>query len=123
MPKLCHIIVFLLLVSNVSLARSLKILDIPGQMNSHVVDEDALDFGDPLPGRPWYVFSDRSNNQTFTRPGGGSPNAVLDFMEKFWVVEKEGGWLHLAKDEQSVGLNLSNNFTDYGWIQLDKLLL
>jgi len=87
------------------------------------MDEDALDFGDPLPGRPWYVFSDRGNNQTFTRPGGGSPNAVLDFMEKLWVVEKEGDWLHLVKDEQPNGLSLSNNFSDYGWVQLDKLLL
>lgn len=71
----------------------------------------------------WIVYSDRSNNPTFTEPGGTTEKTRVDFLDQFYVVEEKGDYVHIYRDPQVVRFELSDQAVDFGWIRKDHLLL
>lgn len=83
-----------------------------------------LNYNDPIgstQGRIWQVYSDRSNNKSYTDPGGTTSKNTLQFLERFYVLEEEGAYLHIAKGNLS-GPELQD-VRDYGWIHKKHLVL
>ena len=48
--------------------------------------------------RPWKVYSDRNENKSYTSPEGTVVNSNIGFMQRFYVAEREGDYLHIYKD-------------------------
>ncbi len=72
----------------------------------------------------WVVYSDRNNNPTFSRPGSNGIFKRTQFLQKFFVVEEDGDFIHIVEDETDpLDIKLSNNAKDYGWIHKSKVLL
>ena len=75
----------------------------------------------------WVVLSDRKNNILYDKPDGIPKAIKMDFLDKAFVVEKKGNWLHLIKGEYTVIRNGTNihkeKVEELGWIQRDKLIL
>lgn len=74
----------------------------------------------------WVVYSDRSDNQTYTEPkAGASKFNVLNFNEKVRIARIENGYA-LVYRERREGLpfpQISNEAESKGWIPMSKLLL
>jgi len=71
---------------------------------------------------PWVVYSDRDNNQTYTQPNANTPKNKIQFLERFYVVNKSGEWLNIFKgDVNDNGVLI--NAVDNGWINQKNLLL
>lgn len=76
---------------------------------------------------PWIVFSDRSDNNTTTVPGGSLIMKKLGFMESFFVSKEENGYLKLVK--YKAGMVRGRKIIDkksavsYGWIPKSRVLL
>jgi len=74
--------------------------------------------------RPWKVYSDRNENQTYTSPGGTVAKKILGFMQRFYVAERKGDFLHIYKDPVRPNFpGISASAESYGWIHKDHLLL
>ncbi|GAA4343174.1 hypothetical protein GCM10023184_43300 [Flaviaesturariibacter amylovorans] len=76
----------------------------------------------------WVVCSDRSNNKTFSNSNGDGSYKTMDFMEKFYVTEEKGEYLHLYKYDElermgGASYDLKPTAVDYGWAPKSKLLL
>lgn len=75
-------------------------------------------------GEMWVVYSDRKNNFTTKKPGGSSTYKNINFMEKFYVLEDLGKYIHIIKDPEISYDGICSNFVkDYGYIEKDKMLL
>ena len=74
--------------------------------------------------RYWVVYSDKDNNLTYTSSEGTLIKYNLSFMEKFFVAECRGSYIHLYKENQSmVWPQISSTAVDFGWISKGKMLL
>ena len=74
--------------------------------------------------RYWEVYSDRDKNLTFTSPAGTTVKDTLVFMEKFFVAESNGSFIHIYKENQSTRWpQISPTAVDFGWISKEKILL
>jgi hypothetical protein len=72
----------------------------------------------------WVVYSDRSNNPTTREPGSSGIFKRADFLQKFFVVDEQGDYVHIVKDDNNpIDVNLTALAEDYGWIHKSKLLL
>ena len=72
----------------------------------------------------WTVFSDRSNNISYTEQDSGIKKSSLNFMEAFYVLEERNNYLWLIQPEFVDGNGkLIKNAKDYGWIHKEKMLL
>lgn len=67
----------------------------------------------------WRVYSDRSENQTFSSPNG-RPKAMLEFMEDAYITKIQGPWAHLSQKQILEG---DYQFVDLGWIRYANLLI
>lgn len=86
------------------------------------------DFGQNKPPRNkkyWIVYSDRSNNTTFTAPGGLTPHAKLDFNQKVRIAKIQNGYaLVYTEPVEDVAYPLfSQSAKVMGWIPMKNLLL
>lgn len=72
---------------------------------------------------PWFVVVAANNVFTTTAPGGSQRFKSVDFGEIYWVVEEEGNYLRIAKDERPQDMNLSSRAENYGWVGKEHLLL
>lgn len=106
-------------------ARVLKETDANALMKSS-------DFGQnkaPRDPRFWVVFSDRSNNTTYTSPGGGTPFKELEFNEKVRIAKIQNGWaLVYTEPMEGIEYPLISQYAKKqenikGWISMKKLLL
>jgi len=72
----------------------------------------------------WAVYSSDTAINTLIRPTGPVSRISLGFMDKFYVLESDGEYLHLIKDNEiSPEGFISKSMTDYGWIHHKHLLL
>jgi hypothetical protein len=76
----------------------------------------------------WVVFSDRSDNSTFETASAKKIKKVMQYLEKFYVTDESGDYLHLFKYADNVfekdnGRRLNKNAVDYGWAPKQNLLL
>lgn len=77
-------------------------------------------------GKYWIVFSDRSNNTTYSTPNGsGTSIGKLDFNEKVRIAQIQGDYalVYTEKIEGSKYPNISNSAECRGWVPMNKLLL
>ena len=86
------------------------------------------DFGQNKPPRNkkyWIVYSDRSNNTTFTAPGGLTPYKKLDFNQKVRIAKIQNGYalVYTEPVEDEVYPQISQFATVMGWIPMKNLLL
>lgn len=78
---------------------------------------------DVLSSRPWFVFSDRSDNPVYATSESIATNSVLDFGEACVALEVKNNRLLLARPEDiRRGLVLPGK-TPIGWVDFEKLLL
>jgi len=74
--------------------------------------------------RAWKVYSDRNNNMTYTGPGGNEVRDTIQYMQRFYVAEMQGDYLHIYKDPIRPNFpGISSSAESYGWIHKDHLLL
>lgn len=102
----------------------IKALDIP--QNYILPDGQYIYKGDvkKLSGNIWEVFSDRSYNKTTIKPGGGNVSKVLQYLDKFYVMEVSKFQLHIVKDSAiNTDGTFSNYSQDFGWISIENLLV
>lgn len=86
------------------------------------------DFGQNKPPRNqqyWIVYSDRSNNTTFTAPGGLTPYKKLDFNQKVRIAKIQNGYalVYTEPVEDEAYPLISQFATVMGWIPMKNLLL
>lgn len=76
---------------------------------------------------PWIVFSDRSENLTYTTPGGSLIMKEIGFMQPFFVSDERNGYLKLVKYEPGIAsgskLKSKKSAESFGWIPRSKMLL
>ena len=71
----------------------------------------------------WKVYSDRSNNRTYTEPSTSSDvHSTLDFMEQHNVAEIRNGFALVYKSYYA-GLEIDKEAQSFGWVPVDNLLL
>jgi len=72
----------------------------------------------------WIVYSDRQNNIALLRKEGKSNGKLINFMDRFYVTERNGNYLHIFKDDIRAYREkaLTPNAEDFGWIPLDRVL-
>ena len=74
--------------------------------------------------REWIVYSDRTNNKTYDKPGSTAVKKSLGFLEEFLVLDETDKYIHIVKDPNvDFDGTLSSSAKDYGWISKDKMLL
>ncbi|MBN2279958.1 MAG: hypothetical protein JXQ65_05210 [Candidatus Marinimicrobia bacterium] len=83
---------------------------------SMVKDEERMNI-------PWEVYSDRDENITYLSKNARTPFKTAAFLDQFFVLEEEGDFLHIIKDETFNKTVFSENAEDFGWIHQSKLLL
>lgn len=75
--------------------------------------------------RLWIVFSDRSNNNLYTKPIKGArkkSDDKLSFMERLVVKEVKGNWLHVYSLIYQKNGIIENN-KERGWVSSSNLIL
>jgi len=74
---------------------------------------------------PWMVYSDRSNNKTYSTSNGLTIFKTIDFLQSFYVIEEKDGWIHIFKEAEGTegSFTLSKNAVDYGWVKTENMLL
>lgn len=79
---------------------------------------------DEMLGSFWTVYSDRSDNTTYSEPGGVNELTKLDFLEPCYVIDATSSYLHIIRDPllDEKGLT-SYKAEDLGWISMDRLIL
>ena len=71
----------------------------------------------------WKVYSDRTNNKTYTEPNtSSSVHSTLDFMEQLNVADVRNGFALVYKSFYA-GLEIPQDAECFGWIPVDNLLL
>jgi hypothetical protein len=104
----------------------LKAMEIPQQLvlpQQDLLLKKIEDFK-VLHGNVWEVYSDRTFNKTYTKPGGGSVFKSLQYLDKYYVAEVKKKYLHIVKDAfLRNNRTFSDSAEDYGWISLNKLLV
>lgn len=102
----------------------LKALDIPQKFILPIGDQFLEDDDKVVPGNIWEVYSDRTYNKTTDKPGGSRVFKVIQYLDKFYIVETKKKFLHLVKDPN---INTDGTFSeqseDYGWISSENILL
>ncbi len=72
----------------------------------------------------WIIYSPIDKANTYAEP---SPSSVvkkqLKYMDYYYVIEENGEFAHIYKDENVQGRNLSEDAIDFGWIHKRELLL
>ena len=76
----------------------------------------------PSTGKPWIVYSDRKNAQSYTESGGSTVFKTLDFLDPFYVLDETEEYVHIYKDSKAY-TQLTPQAEDYGWVRKDNLLL
>jgi hypothetical protein len=76
--------------------------------------------------KPWVVYSDRSDNKTYSTEDGFTVNKVLGFMDPFYVLDETKTRVHIVKVDDGA-LNLSDltvsKHEDFGWVDKENMLL
>lgn len=70
----------------------------------------------------WAVRSDREGNITYTDAYGSDEKTTLKFMQRCFVLDVQGNWLHLV-DVKPSGRRGHKISIDYGWIEASNLIL
>jgi|GEM_PF-3024229 len=103
---------------------SKRAVDLPQLLIKPTVSTIFEDAYKPAQTRTWTVFSDRQNNLAFTQPHGNLIKGSLQFMDDFYVIERKGDYLRIAKDNNISDAGVfSSEVEEYGWIHFDQLLL
>jgi hypothetical protein len=77
-----------------------------------------------LAGSRWVVCSDRNDNSVFTDFNGTQIKSTVPFLERFYVTNVKGNFLHIYSDPNpDVSGNLSQKASDRGWINKSQVLL
>jgi hypothetical protein len=72
----------------------------------------------------WIVYSPIDEAKTYTNPSPSSAvKKQLKYMDYYYVIEENGEFAHIYKDENVQGRNLSEDAIDFGWIHKRELLL
>lgn len=76
---------------------------------------------------PWIVFSDKTDNKTYTRPGGRIVMKEIGFMEPMVVIKRKGEYLRVIRYSKEViknGKLTNRKAAEYmGWIPERDVLL
>jgi hypothetical protein len=103
-----------------------SVLKLPGKYNYPIINEnfevDLSSTTDVLNTR-WIVYSDRDRNITYKKAGDSDIKTEISFLDEFYVLEEEGDFLRIVKDDNIRQFTLSKSAVDYGWIHKDNLLL
>jgi hypothetical protein len=125
---------FILLVGTLFLSihvKSQRVLDVPVDyvdFNKPVVsslDNYPIDHENSTRAQQWVVYSDRENNVTYRTQNAQQRFKTVGFLEKFYVTEESGNYLHIFKDNNIIptDIELSPSAQDYGWIHKNNLIL
>ncbi len=72
----------------------------------------------------WIVYSPIDKAKTHTKPSPSSDvKKTLNYMDYYYVIEENGEFAHIYKDDNVTGRKLSKDAIDYGWIHKRELLL
>lgn len=127
--KLSFLLIGILLIS--IHVKSQNVLDVPVDYvdyNNPMVsslDSYPINHENSTRAQQWVVYSDRDNNVTYKTNLAQQKMKVAGFLEKFYVVEETGDYLHIFKDNviTPIDIELSPTAEDYGWIHKSKLIL
>ena len=86
------------------------------------------DYGQNNPPRNvkyWIAYSDRSNNTTYTAPGGTEKYKTLEFGQKVRIAKIQNRYALIYKEpvEDEAYPRISQHAESMGWISMDNLLL
>lgn len=74
--------------------------------------------------KPWVVYSDRAENQTYTSPDGRSKFTQLEFNEKLFIAKIENGYALVYEEPlQGTFPKISKSAKSKGWVPMKHLLL
>lgn len=72
----------------------------------------------------WIVYSPIDGAKTYSEPSPSSDvKKQLKYMDYYYIIEEDGEFAHIYKDENVQGRDLSSNAIDFGWIHKRELLL
>lgn len=72
---------------------------------------------------PWFVIAVQENASATSGPGSGQRTKNLKFGELFWVIEEQGDYIRIARDDRPNVFELSSRAEIYGWVRKDDVLL
>lgn len=120
------LVVFLLLVSyaGVFFAQNSPIF-IPADFITPTSIVNVNGIKEKISGKPWIVYSDRSQNSSFEKPGSSKKIKDLNFLDHFFVIEETDGWIKIISDPNFdwTTSKFSQQKQDYGWVKKDEMLL
>jgi hypothetical protein len=129
MKRICFAVMFLHLIvaAHAQSAAGKKILMRPPEFKSptETTAQTLTNSGSDKGIDPWYVYSDRKPNYSFTQPGGIELFQSLDYLNQYFVIDEEADFLRLAKanDYDPVEFTLPEDAVDMGWVKKHNLLL
>lgn len=79
----------------------------------------------PIEKKYWVVYSDRSNNTTYTSPGDGIEYGKLDFNEQLRIADIQGSYalVYSEPNKSVIFPQISSDAVCKGWVHMDNLLL
>ncbi len=75
------------------------------------------------PAEPWFVLSIHDNAAVYSDPGSSNRIGSVEYGELFWVIDEQGSYVHVAKDDRPDVFNLSSRAKTIGWLRKDDVLL
>jgi len=103
-----------------------KVMRMPRQFANPFDNTDVKAISQDFVFKPWLVFSDRSDNKTYSTEDGSTESKVLGFMDPFYVLGETKTRIHIAKvndgDFNKSDLTVSK-YDDYGWVDKESMLL
>ncbi len=108
-------------------AQKFEILYSPDKYSRPTGNEDYSDSGG-RGGSVWIVFSDRSDNPTYSSAGGGSTFQKMNYLEPYYVIGEEGDYVRLGKGSGDLLEDMDDDGylvggSDYGWVHKKDILL
>ena len=93
-------------------------MDVPQKFILPLDNVDYKEDTSVMKGSDWVVYSDRQYNKTYTKANGNDVKYIIDFLARFVVGDRDGRYLNIYKYD-----SIKDGFIDYGWIDMDNLLL
>lgn len=98
--------------------RPLKYNEPHREMSTAPVSEDERD-----PVMPWFVVAVHDNVTARPNPGSLERGRSLRFGQLFYVIDEQGEYLRLARDDRRDDFQLSSRAEIYGWVRKDDVLM
>jgi len=126
MKKIVSLLAIIILMGITAVEAQVKVMRLPKQYAEPNDNTDVKSVSKDFAFKPWVVYSDRSENKTYTTEDGNTVKKSLVFMDHFYVLKETKTRIQIAKIAPGA-LNTNDltvfNYEDLGWADKESMLL